>query len=235
MNWLRAALTSSVGKKFVMGVTGLLLCGFLVVHLAGNLLMLAGPEAYNDYAESLHSNEWLVKIGEALLLVLFASHIYLAFVTTRENSNARGPVEYALRESKIEQRTLTARISPENWMFVTGAVVLGFLILHLCDFTFEVRDDFFYVSTDDDSNVQRQPFDKAVLLLRNPLTFGVYLAGCFFLAWHLGHGVSSAFQSLGVNHPKYNGLIKWAGILFALVIGIGFIYFPMWAVFQPVP
>ena len=108
-------MTSSVGKKFVMGITGLLLCGFLVTHLAGNLLMLVSPDAYNGYAHALHSNELLIKFAEVGLLVLFVTHLYLAFATSRENRQARGPVGYAQQVTKIEDRTFEPRLPPKNW------------------------------------------------------------------------------------------------------------------------
>src|SRR5690606_17570288 len=97
-NWLIRGLSTTVGQKLVMGATGLLLCGFLVVHLAGNLLLFGGQESYDRYAEALHSNE-LLPLAEVGLFVLFILHILLAFVTTRENTAAR-PVGYAEKETK---------------------------------------------------------------------------------------------------------------------------------------
>lgn len=235
MNWLRAALTSSVGKKFVMGITGLLLCGFLVTHLAGNLLMLVSEDAYNSYAHALHSNELLIKFAEVGLLVLFVTHLYLAFVTSRENRQARGPVGYDQQATKIENPTFEPPLAPKNWMFATGAVVLVFVLLHLSDFTFESRTD---KSIDYEATIELHgeqvpdAFGKAISLLKTPLSFYVYLVGCLFLGWHLGHGFSSAFQSLGVNHPKYDKLIRYCGVAFAIAIGGGFAYFPIWALSQ---
>ena len=234
MNWLKAALTSSVGKKFVMGITGLLLCGFLVVHLAGNLLMLVGADAYNNYTHTLHSNEWFVKSAEVCLLVLFVVHLYLAIATTRETRVARGPVSYARKESKIQERILSAGVSPDSWMFLTGAVVLAFVLLHLIDFTFERRTDIKYQAYQAAYELHGEQvshaFQKAIDILQTPQSLCVYLAGCIFLGFHLGHGFSSTFQSLGVSHPRYNGPIKWLGIFFAIVISVGFAFFPLWAI-----
>ena len=215
-----------------MGITGLLLCGFLVTHLAGNLLMLVGRDAYNGYAHALHSNEGLIKLAEVGLLVLFVSHIFLAIVTSRENRQARGPVGYDQQVTKIENRTFEPPIAPKNWMFATGAVVLAFVLLHLYDFTLELRtdDSIDYEATTELHGEQvKDAYGKAVALLKTPLSFIVYLVGCLFLGWHLGHGFSSAFQSLGINHPKYNRLIRCCGIVFAIVIGGGFAFFPLWA------
>ncbi|GAB4147323.1 MAG: hypothetical protein Tsb009_20470 [Planctomycetaceae bacterium] len=218
MKWLVNALSTSVGKKFVMGITGLLLCGFLIVHLAGNLLLYADKDgtAYNAYAHALHSNEALLKVAEVGLFALFAAHITLAFKTASENRKARS-VKYHLRGTKIEDRESIIR--PDTWMFMSGAVVLGFLILHLIDFTFTLRPDIDYE--------KYQEAEKAKTILKTPLSAIVYTIGCIVLGIHLSHGVSSAFQSLGLNHPKFSTLIRWGGILFAALIGIGFASFPL--------
>ena len=220
MNWLMKALSSSVGKKFVMAITGLLLCGFLVVHLAGNLLLYAGPETYNHYAHTLHSQEWFVKIAEAGLLVLFVAHIALASITASENRAAR-KVRYLAKTSKLDACEMTSPppVSSETWMFLSGAVVLFFLLWHLADFTLELRLK---------GAGNEEPFDKAVRILNDFWSFWIYLGGCIVLGIHLTHGFSSAFQSLGINHPKFNTLIRWFGIVFAIVIGGGFALFPVW-------
>ncbi|MFN0197254.1 MAG: succinate dehydrogenase cytochrome b subunit [Planctomycetaceae bacterium] len=220
MNWLIRALSSSVGKKFVMAITGLLLCGFLVVHLAGNVLLYVGPEAYNAYAHKLHSQEGLIKIAEVGLAALFGLHIFLAISLTRANVKARD-VEYLRNETKLDDPNPRKRAS--NWMGVTGLVILGFLLLHLTDFTIEARD-FEYEG--------KEPFDKAIMILKNPITAGVYLVGCAALLIHLLHGFASAFQSLGLKHPKVRDLINRASWIFAFAIGFGFASFLVWAFLQ---
>jgi succinate dehydrogenase / fumarate reductase, cytochrome b subunit len=212
-------LSSSIGKKFVMGVTGLLLCGFLLGHLAGNLLMYVGPQAYEDYAHALHSREYLVKIAEAGLVVLFVLHIWLAFDTTRMNWRARR-LNYRDKQTKIENRNLVAWMSPENWMLISGAIVLGFLLLHLADFTWNLR-----LTRDG----EEREFHKAVRILRDPISAPVYILGSLVLGFHVAHGVYSAFRSIGATHPKYNQLIKWGGVAFAVIVALGFASFPIWA------
>jgi succinate dehydrogenase / fumarate reductase, cytochrome b subunit len=223
-----------VGKKFVMGITGLLLSGFLVTHLAGNMLLLAGDDgvSYNAYAHALHANPKLIMVAEAILALLFLTHIFLAFATTKENRDARGPVGYTEKNSKIEKRTLDAKISPSNWMFASGAVVLGFILLHLFDFTLELRTDssINYEATADLHGEQvTDAYGKAIAILQTWPSIIGYLIGCLFLGWHLGHGFSSAFQSLGINHPKWNPIIHYGGIAFAIIVAAGFGFFPIWA------
>lgn len=220
MNWLVRALSSSIGKKYLVAVSGLLLSVFLVVHLAGNVLLYISPQAYNDYAHALHEQEWAVRLAEVVLLILFALHIVVALAVSKDNRTARR-LDYERKESKHRDRHVAFAISPERWMLVTGLIVLAFLIVHLIDFTFEARPDIAYEELD--------PFNKAVALLQTPLTFGLYTVGSLLLGWHLGHGAWSLFQSLGINHPKYNGLIKWGGVAFAVVMGLGFASFPVWA------
>ena len=218
MKWVVNALSTSVGKKFVMGITGLLLCGFLIVHLAGNLLLYADSDgkAYNEYAHALHENEGVLVVLEVGLFAMFAAHITLAFKTASENRAAR-KVRYHTQNSKIESRDSIIR--PDTWMFISGIIILGFLILHLIDFKFNLRPDIDYDSY--------KEAGKAMAILQTPLSAFVYTIGGIVLGIHLSHGISSAFQSLGLNHPKFESLIRWGGILFAAIIGIGFASFPV--------
>jgi succinate dehydrogenase / fumarate reductase, cytochrome b subunit len=215
------ALSSSVGKKFVMGVTGLLLCGFLVTHLAGNLLLYAGADAYNKYAHTLHSQRILLLVAEVILYGLFIAHIYLAFHTTAENRVARGH-RYAVKRSKLDAapHTTSWPVRPEAWMFISGAIVLFFLIVHVGQFAWEIWLP---------GPKGEEPFPKAIRILNDNFTAFVYLIGVGILGIHLWHGFASAFQSLGITHPRYAGLIKWAGVVFATVIGIGFASFVVFA------
>ena len=218
--WLLKAFKSSIGQKFVMAITGLLLCGFLVVHLAGNVLLYVGPEAYDHYAHQLHSNEKLLLIAEIGLYALFFLHIYFAFSTKAMNTQAR-KTGYLEKQSKIEEGKLSV-FRAQNWMFLSGSIVLAFLILHISDFKFELRM----------SDVsEMEPYEKAVRILRNGVSLLIYTVGPLILAIHLSHGVQSAFQTLGWNHPKYNKLIRVGGSVFAWVVGLGFASFPIWAMF----
>jgi succinate dehydrogenase / fumarate reductase cytochrome b subunit len=218
LNWLIRALSSSIGKKFILGITGLLLCGFLVVHLAGNVLMYVGAEQYNHYAHALHEQVVLLTVAEIGLLVLFLAHLALAGVTSWENRKSRNQ-EYAVKETKQGQPLL--QFFPHNWMLATGFVVFLFILLHLADFRLEWRNNI---------AAEEEPFEKAVRLLKDPITFVGYIAGVLVLGLHLSHGFASAFQSLGISHPKYNKCIKVLGTAFAVVVAVGFASFPLWAV-----
>ena len=137
MSWLNAALQSSVGRKFLMGITGLFLCFFLVVHLAGNLLLYVGPEVYDEYAHKLHSNPEFLILAEILLYSAFLVHILLSISLAFTNTAAREQ-DYAVKRTKVPGRILNVLgMTPDNTMAVTGLVVFLFLIVHLGDFKFE--------------------------------------------------------------------------------------------------
>ena len=220
LRWFFRLLSSSIGQKFVMAITGLLLCGFLVVHLEGNLLLFVNAEKYNAYAHFLHSQEELLMVAETGLFLLFLSHLYLAFATAWGNGKSRID-QYAMKQTKQPRSLLAA--SPSTWMFASGAAVLGFVILHLIDMKFQARPDITYL----DEHDPNAPYATAVAVLSNPISRVVYTLGVIVLGFHLSHGVSSAFQSLGLNHPKYTPLIKWIGRLFAFAIAVGFASLPV--------
>lgn len=201
-----------------MAITGLLLCGFLVVHLEGNLLLFAGAEKYNAYANFLHSQEELLMVAETGLFLLFFAHLYLAFATAFGNGRARVDA-YAMKQSKQKHRILA--VSASSWMFASGAVVLGFIILHLVDMKFHARPDINYANANEDH------YKIALLVLSNPVSRVFYTLGTLVLGFHLSHGFASAFQSLGLNHPKYTPLIKWISFLFAIAISLGFASLPV--------
>lgn len=215
MSWLTAALKSSVGRKFVMGLTGLFLCFFLVVHLAGNLLLYVGQETYDEYAHKLHSNQELLLIAEVLLFGALLAHILLAISLTGSNFSARS-TGYAVKKTKVEGRALNIAgwISPDNTMVISGLVILLFLIVHLGDFKFEA----WWGSALEG----KQPYEVAQVILADMTRMVIYLIGSVVLGVHVSHGLASAFQSLGLNHPKYTPCIKIASRIFGIVVALGF-------------
>ena len=228
MKWLLNALSSSVGKKFLMAITGLLLCGFLVAHLAGNLLLPAGGTLFNDYAKKLHENEGLLMVAETGLFAIFVLHLYLAFSLTGGNVMARGK-GYAVTESKREDTISKAR--PDKWMIGSGIVLLIYICLHLFDFKLHrlgMDDELMRLA----GGSEAVTAEVAIHVLKSPVTMIGYAAGFVFLFAHLSHGVSSAFQSLGISHPKYNSLIRYGGLAFAGLISIGFFVVLGWAIAQ---
>ncbi|HEY3967282.1 MAG TPA: succinate dehydrogenase cytochrome b subunit [Planctomycetaceae bacterium] len=225
IGWLFKSLSSSIGQKVVMAVTGLALCGFLIVHLGGNLLLYVGDgKKYNDYAHALHAQDILLLVAEIGLLVTFVLHIWLAFRTSFQNSAAR-PIDYAVRQSKMDPGPLA--VPPSGVMLGTGIVVLIFLLVHLSDFKF-FEETHQTGLRHQSVSVQSEPFARAVGILKDPISAVVYFVGSLVLGYHVWHGFESAFQTLGLNHPKYTPLIKTVSLVFALVVGVGFASFPFW-------
>lgn len=217
LSWFTRAASSSIGRKLVLAVTGLGLTLFVVSHLAGNLLLYAGADAYNGYAAALHKNEGLLMIAETGLFAFFALHIYNALVAARLNRAAR-PDEYLVKVSKIDNSPLTA--PPSNVMTASGILVLLFLMVHLSDFKLELRNP---------GPPGELPFDKAVRLLHDPITWITYVVGSIVLGYHLSHGFQSAFQTLGFNHTKYTPCVRRVSVVLACLIAAGFASFPIWA------
>lgn len=208
--------SSTIAQKLIIGFSGLLLCGFLIAHLAGNLLIYlpAGNyQAYNDYANAIHANP-LLPVAEITLLVLFLAHVALTIVTIVKNRKAR-PHKYAVKKSKRGKSALT----PHNVMHLTGFVVLAFVVLHLLDLRFDVRfpaDNF------------ATPSDRALAVLKDPLSASLYTIGSLLLGYHVWHGFKSGFQTLGANHPRFTPAIHFLGVVFAVVVAVGFASFPIW-------
>ncbi len=194
--------TSSIGKKFIMAVTGLGAISFLVVHLGGNVLVFAGRARFDTYAHHLHSFVFL-PVLEYALFALFAVHAFLGAVLTIQNWRAR-PIGYA-----VKRRAGAATVASST-MIYSGLALLGFLILHLWTVDFGVRADM-------------PAYDRVVRAFTNPGCAACYILGILALGLHLYHGASSTLESLGLNHPSYERFILMAGRLAAVVLTAGFL------------
>ena len=207
---------SSIGKKQIMALTGLLLCGFLVAHLAGNFLIFCGAEAFNTYAYLLTSNSFIY-VAEALLGAIFLTHIALAIVLTWQNRRARGQ-RYYLKRPTGRGATLSSASMP-----ITGVIILVFLILHLLHFKFGPSYSIVHSGVE-----MRDLYRLLVEYFASPLNVAWYIFAQMALGVHLSHGFSSAFQSLGFNHPRHTPRLKLIGKIFAIVIVLGFSSLPLY-------
>jgi succinate dehydrogenase / fumarate reductase cytochrome b subunit len=222
MSALRFYLSSSVMKKQVMGVTGLLLCGFLLTHLAGNCLIYVGSDAFNLYAHTLITNP-LIYVAEAILAAIFLSHIGLAVKLTIENKAAR-PVNYYIKQKTGRGATFASSTMP-----YTGMIILIFLIKHLIDFKFGPV----YMTTVDGVEM-RDIYKTVVMHFQSPINVVWYIFAMLALGVHVSHGFWSAFQSIGFSHPKYNCLIKCASKGFAVLVTLGYAALPIFCHLQGV-
>ena len=220
MSTFRRAFSSSVGTKLLIGLTGLALFGYLILHLAGNALIFAGRDIFNEYSHTLISNPLIVPI-EIGLLAIFILHIYKAGRMWIANQAAR-PVRYAkkARAGHTSRKSLSS-----STMIVSGVLTLIFVLIHVKQFKYGT----WYVTADD--SAVRDLHRLEVEVFGSPFWVTFYVIGTLIVALHLRHGISSAFQSLGLDHPVYTRRLTTWGIIGAIVIGGGLAVIPIWVYF----
>lgn len=210
---------ASITKKIIMGVMGLFLSSFLVVHLSINLLVLFDDDRFlfNQAAHFMATNP-VIQTFQWVLFLAFVVHIILGIVLQIQNWMAR-PVGYKVK-GYSEQSFFS------KYMIHTGMVVFIFLIIHFANFFVKAKFGMVEPITYDGKTV-----DDLGILIINLFKDGYYVAfyivSLFLLGFHLEHGFQSAFQSLGINHPVYTRLISAIGTLFSIVITLGFIAIPV--------
>jgi succinate dehydrogenase / fumarate reductase cytochrome b subunit len=210
---------SSLGHKYVMALAGMFLMLFLLFHLATNLLMLIGKDAFDGAVAFLTDNPG-VKIMEYVLFAGFLIHILLGVIIWWHNRRSR-PVKY-----HVALKTETAAFS--RFMIHTGVVIFIFLVIHLINFYFVKLG---LVPLPAAAADRHDFFPMAVALFQNPWYSALYILCFVFLGFHLNHAFQSAFQSLGLNHNRYFPAIKVIGTIYALVIFAGFSMIPLYFLF----
>jgi succinate dehydrogenase / fumarate reductase cytochrome b subunit len=209
--------SSSVGTKLLIGLTGLGLFLYLILHLAGNALIFAGPEIFNEYSHRLISNPLLIPI-ELALLAIFVIHIYKTVRMYLANQAAR-PARYARKEWAGH----TSRKSVSSTTMIgTGLVTLLFVMIHVKQFRFGS-----YYQTVADASV-RDLARTEIEVFQQPGWVAFYVICTILVGFHLRHGVASAFQSLGLDHPLYTRRLTIWGTVFAVLIGGGLAFIPIW-------
>jgi succinate dehydrogenase / fumarate reductase, cytochrome b subunit len=209
---MQRALTlyrTSIGKKAVMALSGVVLVGFVIGHLAGNLNAYAGPRAFNEYANGLRDIPALLWGIRILLLAAVLAHIVSGLSLIVQNRGAR-PARYAMK--KDIATTYAARMMP-----LTGITLLAYILFHLGHLTFGLLPGF------DVTN----PYNNLVLGFQNPWLSAFYIVGNLSLGVHLYHGVWSMFQSVGANHPRYNHYRTDLAVAIATFVTMGFLSFPI--------
>lgn len=214
MGWLSDRLSSSIGKKVIMALTGLLLIAFLVIHLLNNLFLFLGPELFNENVERLEGIKPLVRVIEIALLALFVLHIFNALKLYFENKKAN-PIKYAV-DASSKNSTVYSR-----YMVVTGILILVFLVIHLGTFwrtfNFGAHDinhpyPFYYIVQD---------------AFANPIISFFYIIVMIALGFHLNHAFQSSFQTMGWRNKKYLPMIEKIGTAIAVIMTIGFASIPI--------
>lgn len=221
MSDLNRYINSSIGRKQIVATTGLLLILFIIGHLAGNLLFLLGPKAFNAYAHKMASLRPGLYVVEAGLGLIFFLHIFVTALLVIENVKSRGLSRYAVDKAR-GQRSLATRIMP-----YTGTILFIFLAQHLMDFTFiDKHGPRSYVNGE-----SYELYGVVFNAFLDPLHSALYILAMGSLGFHLSHGVQSFLQTFGVNRPGLTSMIKNISVGFGLLIAFGFSSIPLYVLF----
>lgn len=258
MSWLTKTLTSSIGKKLLMSLTGLFLCTFLIVHLVGNLQLFKhdGGYAFNAYAVFMTSNP-LIKTVSYGLYTLILFHAFWGLYLESQNRKAR-PTGYVVVKNSSSWASRN--------MAILGTIILVYIAVHMADFWWEYHNgplpytqyvenlqtgvvtsermpadytqavkkvEFVDVATQTKTTILKDLYEEVAEGFSSSLLLVVfYVLSMAVLGYHLAHGFQSAFQTLGFNHPKYSPAIKFLGIwVFAILIPLGFALMPLYFYF----
>ena len=199
-------IRSSIGKKIIVGLTGLFLITFMVVHVGINstILLNDNGETFNKAAYFM-SHNWLIRVMEIVLLAGILLHISMTLKLHFENKSKR-PVSYAVTDGKANSKWYSRS------MTLLGTLLLIFLVIHMSDFWLHTKKALYITGEKENS------YNEVKEALSNPILLIIYLAGFISLGYHLLHGFPSAFQTLGLNHKKYTPVIKFIGTAFSIIV-----------------
>lgn len=209
-------LTSTIGKKYLVAVTAIFWSLFVMVHMLGNMLIFIGAEAYNKYAHALTSNPFIY-VAETVLLILLLIHIFVALGLKARNLRTK-PSLYAVSPMREKSAAISSRS-----MAYTGSAILAFIIWHLITFKYGAQ---YYISYEgvEVRDLYKLVFEK----FADPIYVSLYCVAMILIGVHLYHGVKSIFQSLGINHPRYNKFFRYFGYTYAIIVALGFFSQPIY-------
>jgi len=209
--------SSSVGTKLLIGASGLFLVIYLVIHIAGNLLVFFGPQVFNTYAYNMEVRNPALPLIELVLLLVFLVHIYKTIRMFVDNQEAR-PVRYVQkkRAGRPSRKTLAS-----STMIVSGLWLVVFLLIHVKAFRFSPETPW--------SGGGRDLYRQEMDVFASPLMTAFYILSMVVVGSHLWHGASSSLQSLGLDHPRWTPRVRGTGKVLAVVIAGGFITIAVWA------
>ena len=222
MNLITRTWHSSLGKKYIMALTGCALFGFVIAHLVGNLQIFLGSENLNRYGYFLQTTPELIWPARIGLIVLVVLHIVAAVQLSAENKRARS-IPYA-------QYEVVAASYASRTMLMSGLIIAAFVIYHLLHFTVQIPginftgQDFRIL---EDAKQRHDIYQMMVVGFKQPLVSGFYMLGMALLCLHLSHGASSMFQSMGWKNKYYGKLLDKAARIGALLIFLGYCSIPL--------
>lgn len=209
-------LCTSIGKKYLMGITGLIWAGFVFAHMAGNLLVFLSADAYNSYGHTLTSG-YFIYLAETVLGLAFVTHVVCAISLVKENRAARGSRGYAVSAKGEKAVSLASQT-----MAVHGTIILIFIISHLVTFKFGP-----HYETTVNGVVMRDLFKLMVEVFKQPMYLAWYVISLALLFFHLKHGVASIVQSFGILNERMQKAVKCGAFAYALIVSLGFISQPI--------
>ncbi len=210
-------LKSTVGRKYLMGLTGLVWVGFILTHMLANMLIIFSPDAYNQYAHLLTSNKLLLYSAESVLVLALIVHVICAISLTAKNRNARGS-RYAVKPNGEKGPSFAS-----TFMGVQGTIILAFIIIHLITFKYGT-----YYETTVDGIVMRDLHRLVLEVFQIPMYVFGYIISLVLLFFHLSHGARSVFQSFGILEKKYMSPIKKFAWGYAIIVVAGFLSQPLY-------
>ncbi len=213
---------TSICKKQIVAITGLMLVLFIIAHLVGNLFIYGGPSAFNAYAEKLEHLGIVLKVMEYGLLLVFLIHIWFTATVVLENIKARGGLTRYAVDYPSQQRSWATRLMPYS-----GTYILLYVIWHLFDFTFIDKEGPRSYIGDESYGL----YGVVVNAFADPLHAVLYVIAMCFLGLHLAHGVESVIQTLGIKNSKHSTAINNFSRCFAILIVIGFSSIPIYISF----
>ncbi len=195
-----------------MALTGLILAGFVLGHMTGNLLVFKGPAALNEYAKWLHEHAGLLWVARSVLIISVFAHIWVGIQLALENRAARdgGPADDATRRASVASRTMP----------YSGVVILGFIVFHLLHYTFRTVALGGVTYGDD-------VYKMLIAGFSNKPVAAFYIISMLLLCLHLSHGVSSVFQTLGLRNERWRARLDGLALAYAWIIALGFISIPL--------
>jgi len=224
MKWLTSLITSSLGRKLIMSLTGLFLCSFLVIHLIGNLQLLKddGGVAFNDYAYFM-THFMPIKIVSWGLYAMILLHAVLGLLIWNQNRQKKGK---GYKGGKAQGSWASKN------MALLGTLILAFIFIHMGDFWWKMKfTDYFsgdlMVASEALGHDVKDLYARVAAAFQNPLIVVAYVIGQLVLAFHLWHGFGSGFVTLGVNNTKYSPIINGVGRAFAVIVPLGFVIIPI--------
>src|SRR5438309_11608412 len=218
MRLLATFYRSSVGKKMIVAITGIILILFVIGHLLGNLQIFLGPDWINGYSQHLRDLGPILWIIRIFLLTTVIVHIYVTIRLAIDNRRAR-PKAY------IEKEHVKATFASRH-MLMSGLIVLAFIIYHIAHFTVRITDARFALLKPDPLG-HYDVYSMMVYGFQSYLVSGFYVLGLFLLTLHLSHGSSSFFQSLGLNDKKLTPRLALGGRIFAWLLFAGYTSIPI--------